>query len=75
MLLDKGSVVDLIRSGGALGHVLHGGLSRLARMECALRLRLVQMVRVPHVDEVELFQFGGGKRSGIKLRLSKRALG
>jgi hypothetical protein len=74
LLLDKGRIINLIRSRGALCHVLHSGLSCLARMEFALRLRLIQVVRVPHVDEVELFEFGGGEGSSVKLRLGERSL-
>src|SRR6202789_3907388 len=41
LLLNKGCVVDLIRGRRALRHVLYRRLSCLARMERALRLRLV----------------------------------
>jgi hypothetical protein len=55
-LLNESSIVDLIRSRCPLRHVLHSGLSCLAGVERSLCLGLIEMVRVRHIQEIELLK-------------------
>src|SRR5271163_1127748 len=66
LLLDDSRIVDLSRCSRPLSHICNSGLGRLTSMECPLRLSFVEPVRVVHVNEVQLFEFGRGKRRSVE---------